>query len=291
MIKFAIIVTYEPNINILNRLCSTIISQEFNIVIFDNSELERVEIEAIEKCCNCYLISKGKNMGIAFAQNEGVKFAKSKGAEIVTFFDQDSIITDDLLYKLEKKLIELKNCVVCPVSVEENTGIEYPSHRITNLGITKDIYSKTSKEIVEVDIAISSGTTMFVDTINKTGYFDEDFFIDFVDIEWCIRSRRLGTKIYVVPDAIMYHSIGQSSLRVGPLTIIKHNPVRTYYKTRNSFLLLRKNVNYLFALRQIIPAIIHNLVLIFLVRNKKEYLRCYLKGFFHGIIGKTGKLL
>jgi len=287
--KFAIIVSYEPNIEHINHLCRTIADQAFNIVIVDNSEDSKItELNSID---NCYIITNEKNMGIAFAQNIGVKFAETKGAKIIVFFDQDSIISDDMLFKLEEALYKSKNSIVCPVSLERTTNTEYPSHRVNKFGMMKDMYSRCSKEYVEVDIAISSGMTTYVETFNKIGEFDEDFFIDFVDVEWCMRSKKFGIVVYIVPDAIMYHSIGDNAVKVGPVNITKHSPIRTYYKVRNSFLLLRKNMSFLFALRQIMPALIHNFLLSITVVDKKLYFKYYIKGFWHGIKGVKGKLI
>ena len=45
--------------------------------------------------------------------------------------------------------------------------------------------------------------------------FDEDFFIDFVDVEWCLRCKKNKVAIFVVPDAVMEHEIGISSVKLG----------------------------------------------------------------------------
>ena len=144
--------------------------------------------------------------------------------------------------ELEKYLEKNNSCVLCPLSIDRLNDLEYPSHRFNRYGIAKSVYCKNENKLIEVDIAISSGTTLTMDTFNKIGYYDEDFFIDFVDIEWCIRARKKNIPIFIAPDIKMYHSIGDNVIKTKLFTISSHSPIRTYYKVRNSFLLSRKKV-------------------------------------------------
>lgn len=288
MNNFAIIVTYEPDINELSKLVNSIIGQNFNVILVDNSEInfldDNFDIEG------CKLLRNKQNLGIAYAQNIGIKNAILHGADIITFFDQDSVISDGLLSSLSEPLMKNRLYITAPVSIDRNTYIEYPSQVLNRFGWTSDIYSNKKNELVPVDIAIASGITTSSDVFKIVGFFDEDFFIDFVDIEWCLRAKRNGIQIYVIPGAIMEHSIGEKTISIGPIKFIKHSPMRTYYKVRNSILLFRKKIKFIFVVRQIIPAIIHNFILIFFVEKKMDYLRYYLKGIHHGLIGRTGKL-
>jgi rhamnosyltransferase len=287
MDRFAVIVTYEPEMKTLETLCRNILKQGFCVIIIDNSEHDRIT-QSI-KLENCSVIFNGKNMGIANAQNTGIKEAKVRGGRILSFFDQDSRVSETLLLQLSDQLEENSPCIICPVSINIATGKEYPSQTVNRIGWTNNIYAKETSGIVPVDIAISSGMTTLIDVIEKVGWFDEDFFIDFVDIDWCLRSKAKGIPIYILPEAVMEHSIGDRTLSIGWMKIIQHSPVRTYYKVRNSFLLLRKKTHLLFALRQICLAMFQNLILLFFVKNKQEYFKSYIIGIYHGIIGRVGK--
>jgi rhamnosyltransferase len=288
MNKYAIVVLYEPDITNIKRLCKSIIGQGFKVILVDNSEraplLNNFELD------NCILISNKQNKGIAYAQNIGIKYALSYEADIITFFDQDSIVPNGLLANLSEPLLLNRLCITVPIPVEKWSGMEYPSQRLNKFGWPFDVFSKDMKEPVNVDIVISSGMTTSADVIKLVGYFDEDFFIDFVDIEWCFRNMNNRIPLYVVPEARMEHSIGDKTITFGPISVVMHSPIRTYYKVRNTFLLFRKKINILFVLRQVIPALIHNFLLIFFVKNKCEYFSYYIKGIMHGIVGRVGKL-
>ena len=284
---YAVIVAYNPDTLTLMNLCEAITHQNFLVVIIDNSENAN--------SCNLHdfgkyhVISLKENKGIAYAQNAGTRYAINEGAEVISFFDQDSVIPADLLHKLVAPHETNKLVITAPVSIDKYNRLEYPSRVLNDSGLTQNVYSKDKKELVPVDIVISSGITASVDVFNTAGMFDEDFFIDFVDTEWCLRCRNKGVQILIVPDAIMEHSIGESSVKFGPFKSILHSPVRTYYKTRNSILLVRKDVKILFALRQITSAVAHNLLLVFFAKQPLLHSKYYLLGILHGLLGKTGK--
>lgn len=287
MNRYAIVVAYEPDIFKLARLCKSICVQGFNVVVIDNSEKKPLGKEFGGETCK--LITLERNMGIAHAQNIGVKYAISQGAQVISFFDQDSVISNELLTKLAEPLLHNQECVIAPVSVDKESGLEYPSHVMNYFGLPVNVYSKGQTSLVPVDIAISSGMTTSAKVFELVGCFDEDFFIDFVDIEWCIRSKARGIPIYIVPDAVMEHSIGDQTIRVGPVHCVQHSPVRTYYKVRNSLLLFRKKINLVFVMRQVVSALLHNLLLLFFVKGKLSYLTCYINGILHGMAGQVGK--
>lgn len=287
MLKCIIIVTYEPELNQLRHLVKNVQAAGFLPILVDNSEKnplkKRLFLGEIQ------MVDMQGNAGIAAAQNAGITLAKKLGAEIIGFFDQDSQADAELIQKLLDHTKLYEDCVIAPVALEKDTFLEYPVQRLNKMGYPKDVYVKNAKRPQKVDLVISSGTMMPMKVIEKAGMFDEDFFIDFVDIEWCLRCKKAAVPIYVLPDALLYHKIGNETIDAGQMEITVHSPLRTYYKVRNSFLLLYKKVNVIFAFRQILPALIHNLLLIFKVEKRKEYLKYYLLGIYHGICGVKGK--
>lgn len=287
MRHFSIIVTFEPEIQSLKLICEALTKQSSTVVIVDNSE--RVMLQEIPTS-NCIIIRNGKNMGIAAAQNIGIRHALSEGAEFLSFFDQDSEIEDRLLEKLLTPFCEFLYCVTAPVPINRQSGEEYPSHRLNRLGWPKNIFSFGSSAPCEVTLVISSGLTVSKEIIQNIGSFDEDFFIDFVDIEWCLRCYKKNIPIFIIPTAKMNHSIGDHDFLIGKMVCSLHSPERTYYKVRNSFLIMRKGAPILFSVRQLASAIIKNLIIVKKTNNKKDYLRYYFLGIRDGFLGKRGKV-
>jgi rhamnosyltransferase len=180
-----------------------------------------------------------ENTGIAHAQNVGIRHALECGADIIVFFDQDTKI--DILF-LDCLLAVVRDdapLVLSPVYYDYVKGYEFPTLKLNKYGLPTKVFSKGVHKPYEVDIVISSGSAVTAATFVKVGLMDEDYFIDYVDIDWCIRCRAKNIPILVVPAAKMKHSIGDSSVNLGVLRGHIHSPVRSYYKIRNVFLLFR----------------------------------------------------
>lgn len=282
-----IVVTYEPDFNNLKRLVACVQKAEGEVIIVDNSEKNRVSAKMFESPV-CVVDMNG-NQGIAKAQNKGIEVALARDADIVGFFDQDSVIRDTVIKTLSEEIKKNKNIVVAPVAIDAVTKCEYPAQIIKKSGLPKDVFVREASVPIKVDIVISSGMFVSRSVIEKVGSYDEDLFIDFVDIEWCIRCKRRGIQIYELPTVILEHRIGCSTKKIGPFHVLIHSPYRTYYKVRNSFLMLRKKrCGVLFALRQIASAVLMNFFLVF-GENGRAYLKYYYFGIYDGIFGKVGK--
>ena len=97
----AVVVTYQPALDVLEQLLDALIPQATSVVVVDNgshSDLaawnsER-DIRAVE------LLLLGENRGIAAAQNAGIQWARNRGAGYVLLMDQDSIPAADMVEKL-----------------------------------------------------------------------------------------------------------------------------------------------------------------------------------------------
>ena len=287
MTRCVIIVTYEPELQHLRRLTESVEEALFIPIIVDNSEKNQVRIEMVSE--HSKVISLGYNQGIAAAQNRGIEYALSIGAEIIGFFDQDSNADARLIQKLSAYIEKNEKCVVAPLALEKDTLKEYPAQNLNKIGYPQDVFVKGMKTPKKVDIVISSGMMTTATVLCKVGNYDEDYFIDFVDIEWCLRCKKANIPIYVLPDAVLLHKIGNENVSIEGMEITLHSPLRTYYKVRNSFLLMHKKNGFVFSARQIFPAIIHNFLLICRVNNKKSYLKYYFTGLIHGICGVRGK--
>ena len=179
--------------------------------------------------------------------------------------------------------------IYAPTAIDKSTYREYPSIIFNKYGLPSKVYSNDLKELVITDLVISSGVTCSIKIFDLIGLFDEDLFIDFVDVDWCLRAKKAGIKIYIVPKAVMKHSIGTNVIKIGPIICVQHSPIRTYYKVRNSFLMLYKSDKILFSIKSIFIAITHNFLVSIYSNQKKEYFYFYFKGLIHGIRGKNGK--
>jgi rhamnosyltransferase len=280
-------VCYRPNLAHLSRLCALVIADGCKVILVDNTELPYLAGDNVPD--GCTLITLGNNSGIARAQNVGVATALSAGATVLVFFDQDSTIESGLVKSLVGAVHEGTAEIVSPLCVDDATGMALPSMRVSRFGRVTWVHAAGATSPYPVDMVISSGTVATREVFDIAGNFDEGLFIDHVDAEWCMRCRARQVPIYVIPTAVMRHSIGSRYVKLGPLTIQVHSPARCYYQIRNCFLMFRKpHIPLLFAVQQLASVALSRTILLFLVKDRFSYLKSYLFAVRDGLKGVTG---
>ncbi len=171
-----VVVSYNPDIAQLDRLCQTLVSAGARVVIVDNTE--RKGSRGDLTVAGCTVIALGRNTGIAHAQNVGIEDAIAGCAEAVILFDQDSEPDAAFLGHLLTGLTPGKPGVVAPICLERDTGLEMPSYRLDRLGRTHKVFSAGCTAPTSVDMVMASGCAATVATFTAAGRMDEDFFID-----------------------------------------------------------------------------------------------------------------
>ncbi|EJG1990349.1 TPA: rhamnosyltransferase [Vibrio parahaemolyticus] len=281
---FSVIVTFNPVYSKVSNLVNMLHQSGVTPIVVDNRSNDEFELD-------CTLIKLSLNRGIAFAQNIGIKEARSKGAKSIIFFDQDSILPDlDFINKLSLPISNRDTLISAPIFIDEARGFTYPIVDIDRKGNRTKIYPTTHDSPFVVSNVISSGTLVNIEVFDTVGLMSDELFIDYVDTEWCLRCAKHDYQILVIPSAVMYHSIGDSSFSLLGFNIPKHSPLRRYYRVRNSFFLLRqRHVPKLMAIREVAFSIVHQLLLVSAGKGeRRKYLKFLFFGVFDGIKGRFG---
>ena len=285
---YAVVVCFNPDVENIHRMCEILLACGSRVVLVDNTQTSYLtgRVETV----GCELITLGENKGIAYAQNVGIKRAEESGADVIVFFDQDSKFAGDFVPTLIAPLTGGSPQIVSPLLIDDATGVELPAQRLTGAGTPRPVYGAAETDPFPVDVVIASGTAATSGVFDLAGLMDEDFFIDHVDTEWCLRCRSNGIPIHVVPTAVMRHTIGKPLAALPIATVSLHDPTRCYYQIRNSLLLFRRShVPFLFALRETLSILWNRLALLSLVKNKSAYLRAFVEGGLDGLRGVGGK--
>jgi rhamnosyltransferase len=287
VIVYCVIVCYRPHVPQLISLCNHVLADGAKVIVVDNTESPCLSSDKLPD--GCTLITLGYNSGVAHAQNVGVANALAAGAAVILFLDQDSKIDPGFVNLLTAAIVPGTAEIVSPLCVDDLSNNALPSLRLSRFGLSMPVHQADRSSRYPVDIVISSGTVATREVFDLAGAFDEGFFIDFVDTEWCLRCRSMQIPIYAVPAAVMRHSIGSRQFKFGNLTILVHSSTRCYYQIRNSFLLLRKrHIPLVFSLKQIASVILNRTVLLFRVENRLAYIKAYLSALRDGLRGVTG---
>jgi rhamnosyltransferase len=282
---FAIIVTYNAVGGGLHRLITELTGQVEGIIVVDNGSANAAELSVLYgNVAYIHLLVLEQNMGIAFAQNMGMDFSKKSGAEYLIFFDQDSVIGKRFVLPLKDAFLSLSTAhkvgLVAPVFKDERKGFFYPLISLNKYGVRRKIILADKEDNpVPISFAISSGTFTSMAVVADVGDMRSDFFIDYVDIEWCLRAVHAGYSLFAIPGVCMLHSIGDRSIPFLKWRLAIHSEWRRYYRIRNGFFLLRlAHVPKILALREVVVNTLHQAILILTQKNKLLQLRHFFRG-------------
>lgn len=224
-----IIVTYNPNIDLLDKTVLSIKDQVDKIIIINNN----TELDLKNNYSNVVLYNLGCNKGIAYAQNYGVNIALNDNPDFILLSDQDSIFPDYYVIEMKNNADKYKGySVFCPVFIDKITG--------TIPNVMKSKFKSVCPPDNPMDLAmgISSGSFIRAELF-RTGYnFNENLFIDYVDNEWCWRLTYDGKKILLIPSIKMMHQLGDGTRKLLGRTKVLHSNIRYYYILRNGYYLV-----------------------------------------------------
>jgi rhamnosyltransferase len=212
-----IVVLYNPDENIIDNIKSYLDNIEVLYVV-DNSTEKRIGIINTIKSLNKIIyIDNNGNKGIANALNVGANLAIRAGYEWLLTMDQDStFISGDSVDRMYRAAL-----------IYNRVAIISPLH--TN---AVDNSLEDRSEFSIVCTTMTSGNLLNLKAFQEIGGFRDDYFIDYVDHEFCLRARLFGFIIVRCNLVILKHNLGDiKKHRLGLTT--NHLPIRRYYITRN----------------------------------------------------------
>lgn len=245
----AIVVTYNTSGGI-DELIATLASQCDRVVVVDNGSAPEARAR-ITSACNMkgvHLIPLPTNMGIAHAQNRGIDYACDCGCALALLSDDDSVPPCNMVPRLVNALRHEqrgnKVAAVGPLVGELKPGGDQLVYVARRWGPRRATPSELEKSALPVAFLVASGCLIDLDAISDVGPMNDSLFIDHVDLEWCLRARRRGWGLICATDIHMGHSLGDETVllpgRRQPVHV--HGPIRTYYLSRNTILLMKSGL-------------------------------------------------
>lgn len=261
-----VVVWYNPD----KESISNIKTYNHNIdklYIIDNSE--HLMGNPFDNDKDIEYISFGKNMGLAFALNAAVRKAMSENYDWLLTMDQDSKFSNNII-EIYKNYIVNNDCKrVAILSPQYNTERNHPVK---------------NNDIVELYWTMQSADLFNLNVMRELGLFEEKYFIDCIDYEYCLRARKYGYKILRCNEAVLNHSPAINK-RIGLFNYGYASPIRIYYQTRNAYDMWLKYES-IKALGIILIKFIKSILL---YDNKIIYIKMIKEGLCDGANGKFGK--
>ena len=287
----SIIVAYQTKINEFTDILKKHRDNFQQVIVVNNTpEIDLSQFQSKQLT----LIDNLGNIGLSAALNIGIMEAKKQGAKMVALFDQDTLLPDDFTQNMLKYIkaypFKKKPALFSPVYFNHVTD-DYGS--IINFKPFRLIRTKPNKQksFTHPQYVITSGSFIPIDVLDDVGLMCEELFIDFVDIEWCLRARLKSYEIVSFPQIEIAHHLGDSSVSFMGTNYPIHSPLRMYYYFRNAVYLYRKpeielNWKVVDGARNLFRFLFYMLF----VKDRKTYFKYIIKGYYHGFIKRMGKL-
>lgn len=230
----AVVVCYHPDLEELKRNIDRVRPQVDFLVLVDNSE-PSVDLSSLGAD---QIIALGVNKGIGWAHNIGIEASIELGVDRVLLLDQDSLLAPGAVPKLSEVLDKYPKCAaVGPLYKELNSG---QISKFVQINPFRDATLRNklteSPYCVRTDTLIASGMMIRIEAFGVIGGMREEFFIDYVDTEWCLRARKCGYQVLGLKQVLLTHRIGSHFVKIwiGRWRYIAvHEPNRYYYSFRN----------------------------------------------------------
>ncbi|HEX4333330.1 MAG TPA: glycosyltransferase family 2 protein [Usitatibacter sp.] len=213
-------------------------------IVVDNGSRQGLDAMLRSAGVDAHILRLERNQGVAAGFNLGVEAAIGRGATHVLLLDHDSIPAPNMLAVLrgvmaDKESLQQNVAAVGPCTSDGRDARELPFIRLGWLR-NHHVRPRGTSDVVSCDFLITSGALVPVRAYRELGAFDESFFVDNVDLEWCFRARSRGFLLYGAAGARLDHRLGDRRVRIGNRQLVVHSPERLYYMTRNRLLLYQR---------------------------------------------------
>lgn len=218
-------------------------SVKFNIIIIDNGSTDHSVEIFTEEFPDIEILANATNLGFQGGMNSGIKHALRNNVDYFLLMNNDTIADPMMVQNLFDYLPNDAG-MVSPLMLyydapEQPWSIGGDIHPLF-LEVIR-LYRKNQsvpKSVMSRDFLPSCAWLIKREVIDQVGLLDERFFpIYYDDLDFCLRVKQNGFRIYLIPKARLWHKV---SLSVGG----EHSPKERYLMARNSGYYFRKHMKF-----------------------------------------------
>jgi rhamnosyltransferase len=228
-----IFVLYQPTEDFVGNLVKARAACR-NVVAVDNSPdpdlcmHECLRDQGIQVIFNC---NEG---GIAGAYNKGAEALLARQCDLIFLLDQDSEIDASFFAAMMQAAAKLSGAFligpkIYEIELQKCMPVIPPDQRFPKPFRIDD---RTAGLFPTLCI-ISSGSAISAAAYRELGAFREDYFIEYVDVEYSMRARSQGVPVYTNAAVTLRQNNGRIE-RHGKLFTTNHAAWRRYYIARNT---------------------------------------------------------
>jgi len=281
----ALIWTYNPEAQLLQRVVEAALKNVDYVFIVDNGSQNREVIESL-KSENVEIIHLPLNLGVE-ALNIGFDIVTSRNlCEWILILDDDSIVVQanavkEVLSKYESLPEELKRKIAV-ISLSDLESVPLTLKRKLK-NIPRGLL------LAHYDAVIFSGALIKAEIMSRHNVrIEKELFVDHADTDFFTRIRKYNYLTLIYTERLLQHRLGlplTKPIKLGFYEIRSTtSPHRFYYMVRNAtYLLKRKRITPLQWLLSIL-----RLCIPLVLQDFRTTIKVLLIGFAHGITGRLG---
>lgn len=257
--------------------------KNLEIIIVDNGSIDGT-IEALKKRFPTTIVVDAgkKNIGLTGCRNLGISVAR-RSSKYFALMDADTVAEENMLLDLVEFMEDHPNCGISTPMILYLSNKKWVNQAgsYVNLFTGKVKVGWGSIKNFQKSIQIqNSGTVLFIDrkVIDVIGGFDDELFMCYEDVDFCLRAKNAGFEIWYCSIAIAYHdqSLDENVWRPRILG-------RAYALGRNRTLTLKKYSPFFPIYLFFIPIFIAYYAKEALKYRKVEQISQFIKGNFDGL--------
>jgi GT2 family glycosyltransferase len=263
--------------------------KNLEVIVVDNGSVENPENLIMARFPGTNVIVSAKNLGFAGGNNVGIRHAKGK---YLFFLNNDCEIDVNAIRPLVRLFESTADAGIASPKIlyfDSPETIQYVGcaslNPYTGRNFREGFRQKDKGQYDQLRVTdLAHGAAMMVPRaiIDKVGMMPEIFFLYYEELDWCESIKNSGYRIYVVPEARVYH---KESMSVG-----KGSSLKTYYMTRNRLLFMRRHTAGLKKISWMLFFLLFSIPknsISFILKSDISHLKAFWKGLLWNVIHRA----
>lgn len=183
------------------------------VIVVDNASVDKT-MKIITGISDIHVLRNDKNLGFSHAINQAAAASRGK---ILVALNQDSYIQSDSLELIHAFLVSRSPAVIggaltFPDATYQPSCGPFPTLAGTlwRKLLPRDrrksyLFTPQGDEPAKVDWVTGAFLACTRETFERIGGFDEDYFMYYEDVDFCMRARKAGIPTYFLPAAKAVH--------------------------------------------------------------------------------------
>lgn len=226
-------------------------SLPLEIIVVDNASTDESVRMVETQFRKVKIIRNVKNLGFAGGNNVGIRYALKNNADYIFLLNPDATIeTNTISNLLETMEKGGQSGIVGPKICSPDGKIWSCGGKVDIKRFTAGLIGFGEKDRAQYnnkkEADFISGTAMFIarEVFEKIGFLTEDYFLYYEDVDFCMRAKKSGFKLYFSPHSVVYHDW---SFVVG-----RKSPQKDYFMARNHLLFLERHAPFFVKFRELL---------------------------------------